>query len=197
MSEALNKFKQLAQDENLVVIDVETTGLGKKPHEHLDEIVEITILNLHGQVLLRELVQPVQLIPQVVINIHGINNVMVREAPTWREVAPMVQDVLEGKIVTAWNLPFDTELMRQSSLARRMNPIPRNWREQCAMDLYAQLTALPGQERAKFVNLKKACEREHIDQSQFEGLHSATGDCQRVLAIIKAMATRDPGEFLW
>lgn len=63
---------------NCVILDVETTGLDKYA-----EIVEISIIDEQGHILLNTLVKPLEPIPDDVIAIHGITNEMVASAPSW------------------------------------------------------------------------------------------------------------------
>ncbi|WP_275897043.1 exonuclease domain-containing protein, partial [Klebsiella pneumoniae] len=52
-----------------VIIDTETTGL-----KDFDEIIEITIINMRGEILLNSLVKPSRLIPPGVTEINNITN---------------------------------------------------------------------------------------------------------------------------
>ncbi|WP_162871171.1 3'-5' exonuclease, partial [Klebsiella pneumoniae] len=61
-----------------VIIDTETTGL-----KDFDEIIEITIINMRGEILLNSLVKPSRLIPPGVTEINNITNEMVADAPSW------------------------------------------------------------------------------------------------------------------
>ncbi|RPI04418.1 MAG: endonuclease, partial [Ignavibacteriae bacterium] len=68
-----------------VVVDVETTGLS--PVE--DRITEIAMMKVKNGVLVDEfstLINPLVTIPASITNLTGIDNVMVADAPTAREV---------------------------------------------------------------------------------------------------------------
>ena len=54
-----------------VIIDTETTGLMAS-----DEIIEITIINMRGEILLNTLVKPSRPIPPEVTKINNITNEM-------------------------------------------------------------------------------------------------------------------------
>jgi DNA polymerase-3 subunit epsilon len=62
--------------QNPVYLDTETTGLEKS-----DEIIEISIIDAAGQVLLNSLVRPSKPIPMNATAIHGISNDQVQKAP--------------------------------------------------------------------------------------------------------------------
>ena len=114
-------------------IDTETTGL-----DGLAEIVEISILDREGDVLMDSLVKPMRRIPQDVIRVHGIANEMVQDAPTWAEIWPQVEDILKDRYVGVYNAEFDLRMMRQSHRANDMAWRFRDNRFFCIMKLYAQ-----------------------------------------------------------
>lgn len=114
-------------------IDTETTGL-----DRLAEIVEISVIDHFGDVVLDSLVRPMRRIPADVIRVHGITNEMVRDAPTWAEVWPQVEGVLKERFVGVYNAEFDLRMMRQSHRSNGMAWQFRDNRFFCIMKLYAQ-----------------------------------------------------------
>lgn len=68
---------------NPVFLDTETTGLGCS-----DEIVELSVIDARGDVLIDTLIKPVQPISPDAEAIHGISNEMVRNAPAFAQVWP-------------------------------------------------------------------------------------------------------------
>jgi DNA polymerase III epsilon subunit-like protein len=105
--------------QNPVYLDTETTGL-----EKTDEVVEITILDPEGQVLLNSLVRPSQPIPAGAERIHGISNEMVQKAPAWPILWQQIRPLLIGKTIVAYNSDYDHRLLQQSH-ARYKQP----WRD--------------------------------------------------------------------
>ena len=81
----------LAQKDNWVILDTETTGL------YDAEIVQIGIIDLEGKVVFDSLVKPTIPIPPDAIDIHGISNEMVELAPTFPEIYPRLVESLENK----------------------------------------------------------------------------------------------------
>ena len=117
-----------------VYLDTETTGTGPN-----DSIVEISVIDQDGSVLVDRLVKPVGTIPSDASAIHGITNDMVQTAPRWEAVWPEVEAALENRAVGIYNADFDIRLMKQSHQKNWLR-----WRDPegatffCIMKLYAQ-----------------------------------------------------------
>ena len=93
----------------LVVIDTETTGLGK-----FDRVVEVAAVVLDrttGETLdeYDTLVNPMRDIGPV--RIHGISSSMVSAAPAFEEIAASLALRLEGAVLVAHNLSFDVRML--------------------------------------------------------------------------------------
>ena len=101
--------------QNPVYLDTETTGL-----EKTDEIVEISIVDDSGQVLLDSLVKPSRSIPSSATRIHGITNDMVQKAPAWPILWQQVRPLLLNKTIVAYNSDFDLRLIIQSHTRYRL-----------------------------------------------------------------------------
>lgn len=158
-----------------VILDTETTGLGYDA-----EIVQIAIITPDEQVLLNTLVKPVQPIPRVATNIHGITDAMVADAPTFLEVAPQLRELLGGITVVVYNANYDERLLQQSALARDWRdydlPIFGPYGYECAMEMYAQWVG----QRSRYGSYKW--------QQLPGGDHTALGDVRATLAVITRMA---------
>ena len=94
----------------VTVFDVETTGVGNR-----DRIVEIATLTLDvatGEVVDRfeTLINPERDIGPT--SIHGVSPGMVELAPAFSEVAQAVVRRVDGSILVAHNLAFDTRMLR-------------------------------------------------------------------------------------
>ena len=90
-------------------MDTETTGILSKDPD--TEICQVSIINTKGQPVLSLLVNPGRPIPLVVQKIHGITSEDVRDAPTFREIAPLLYQIFQGKEVVAYNAKFDIHLI--------------------------------------------------------------------------------------
>ncbi len=116
-----------------VYLDAETTGLNE-----LDVIVEMSILDWDGSMLVDTLVKPNRPIPAQSSAVHGITDAKVAWSPGWKEVWPQVVSALEGRVVAIYNAAFDIRMMRQSC---GLNGI--TWQEPfaddfCIMELFAR-----------------------------------------------------------
>jgi DNA polymerase III subunit epsilon len=115
-----------------VYVDTETTGL-----ERTDEIVEISIVDHDGHVLLETLVKPSRSIPYAATRIHGITDEEVIKAPTWPAIWPTVRGHLFGRLIVFYNAEFDLRMMQQSH-ARYKQPWKENFNTFDLLKLYAE-----------------------------------------------------------
>ena len=101
-----------------VVVDVETTGLN--PTE--DRITEIAMMKVKNGILQDEfstLINPLVTIPASITNLTGIDNLMVADAPTAREVASTIADFLGDAVFVAHNAPFDWGFVSETTMRER------------------------------------------------------------------------------
>ncbi len=92
------------------ILDIETTG-GKYNEEG---ITEIAIYRFDGHKIVDQfcsLVNPERPIQPFVVNLTGINNEMLRNAPKFYEVAKRIIEITEGCILVAHNAKFDNRIL--------------------------------------------------------------------------------------
>ena len=86
----------------LAFIDIEATG----SNAATDRIVEIAIIK-HlpdgSRTIKRKLLNPQMPIPQVVCDIHGITDEMVKDAPTFKQAAHQIKQFLDGCDISCYN----------------------------------------------------------------------------------------------
>jgi len=97
---------------NTLFLDTETTGLSP-----MDEICEIAIVDVTGQVLINTLVKPIRSIPFGATEIHGISDATVQGAPTFRNLLPELDGALKGRTVFIYNKEFDIGKIARSAQA--------------------------------------------------------------------------------
>ena len=91
---------------NLVFLDIETTG-GTPLYDRITEIALVRIVD--GEIAERweTLINPEVPIPPQISQLTGITNEMVKNAPTFKEIAPQLYNHLEGMVMAAHNVRFD------------------------------------------------------------------------------------------
>ena len=94
-----------------VFLDTETTGLDSGA-----EIIEISVADQDGGILVDTLVKPIRPILADAIRIHGITNELVKTAPAWPKVWPMVSQAIAGRYIGIYNADFDLRMLKQSHL---------------------------------------------------------------------------------
>ncbi len=57
------------------------------------------------------LINPGVPIPEGAAAVHGITDDMVADAPTWPEALPLLLQALEGRVLAAYNLPYDWQIL--------------------------------------------------------------------------------------
>lgn len=155
-----------------VVLDTETTGLSPNA-----EIIEISIIDKDGSVLLNTLVKPKGPISGKSRSIHGIDRKMVKDAPSWPEVAPAFEAAITGKTVIAYNAKFDVRIVRQTYLKHGL-PAP-DIKSHCAMEAYGAYCG--NRTRRK---LARVCAAHHI---KYTGQHRALADADATRRLINAL----------
>jgi DNA polymerase III subunit epsilon len=86
----------------LAFIDIEATG----SNVAIDRIVEIAIIKQlpdGSRTIKRKIINPQIPIPQVVCDIHGITDEMVKDAPTFKQAAQELKQFLDGCDLSCYN----------------------------------------------------------------------------------------------
>lgn len=93
------------------ITDIESTGGTKGT----DKITEIAIYLFDGEEIVKEfhtLVNPQRPIQPFVVKLTGITDDMVKDAPTFPEIAKDIVDITEGAVFVAHNVSFDYTFLR-------------------------------------------------------------------------------------
>lgn len=169
-------------ENNALILDTETTGLDERA-----EIIEISIIDCTGQVLLDTLVKPTSPIPAEATRIHGITNEMVAEAPTWPEVIRKFEEIVIGRDLVIYNADYDLRIIDQTSNLH--NILETLWLEaECTMLAYAEFYGQwdDYREQWKWQRLGNAAKQQGV---VIEGTaHRALADCKMTLGVIASMA---------
>lgn len=89
-----------------IVTDVETNGK-KLPDGRIIEIALVKIQNGKPIDFYHSLVNPKEKIPWFISNLTGIKNSMVRNAPTFKEIAEEIAEFIRNGVIVAHSAPFD------------------------------------------------------------------------------------------
>lgn len=105
----------------LAIIDLETTGINLSN----DRIVELAIVRISTdgeKKVKRKLINPEIPIPAQSTDVHGISNEMVRDAPTFRQVANEVKQFLDHCDLAGYNSNrFDIPMLAEEFLRAGMD----------------------------------------------------------------------------
>jgi len=106
---AIHKAKNIKSKFPLF-LDVETTGLSKDA-----EVIEISIIDSKGSVLLDTLIKPNTPISPGAERIHGMSDEDVKTAPNLYDVwNNQVIDIIKNKIICTYNFKFDSRVLLYS-----------------------------------------------------------------------------------
>jgi len=131
-----NKIKKQAQeliDSGAFVGDTETTGTSKS-----DQIVEIALVDINGNIIIDTLVKPTNPIPAATVKFHGISNEIVSKAPSFQKVwETKLESKLQNKNVCFYNSHFDVRMIEQSLALNNLLP-QINFQPVCLMKMYSE-----------------------------------------------------------
>jgi DNA polymerase-3 subunit epsilon len=163
----------LVESDKWVILDTETTGF------YDAEIVQIGIINLLGEVILDSYVKPTIPIPSEASAIHGITDEMVANSPSFLSVYPLIRETLEGKSVIIYNSEFDIATLEYCCELSSLSTLELKKSSVCLMKMYAQFYG-------DWSNYYKRYKWQPLN-----GDHSAIGDCQAALKLLKMMASSE------
>ncbi len=161
------------------ILDIETTG-GKYNEEG---ITEIAIYKFDGHKIVDQfisLVNPEIPIQPFVVNLTGINNEMLRQAPKFYEVAKRIVEITEDVIIVAHNAKFDYRIL-QTEFNRLGFEFIRE--TLCTVELSKKL--LPD---VKSYSLGKLVRELGIPMSD---RHRASGDAKATVILFKLLLSKD------
>ena len=161
------------------IVDIETTG-GRYNEEGITEIA-IHKFDGHDVVdTLITLVNPEKEIQPFVVNLTGINNKMLRDAPKFHEIARRIVEITTGCVLVAHNTSFDYRILKTEF--RRLGydfDVPTL----CTIELSKQL--IPDLES---YSLGKLCRNLGIPVSN---RHRANGDAIATLKLLQLLLLKD------
>lgn len=161
------------------ILDIETTG-GKFNEEG---ITEIAIYKFDGQTVIDQfisLVNPEKEIQAFVVNLTGINNKMLTNAPKFYEVAKRIVEITKDCILVAHNTSFDYRILK-TEFNRLGYEFKRN--TLCTVELSQQL--ILDQPSYSLGKLTKSL------GIPISGRHRASGDALATVHLFKLLLEKD------
>ncbi len=164
------------------IIDIETTGNGIKGNK----ITEISIFKYDGYEIIDEytsLVNPECEIPYFITGLTGIDNDLVRNAPTWEEIASKVLEITQDTVFVAHSVNFDYNVIKNEFQNIGIN---FSRKKLCTVRLSRKL--IPG---LNSYSLGKLCSSLNIPLTD---RHRAKGDAQATVILFKKLLRTDGAE---
>ncbi|HET9661336.1 MAG TPA: 3'-5' exonuclease, partial [Thermomicrobiales bacterium] len=131
-----------------IFLDTETTGLGSAA-----EIIDLGVVDLHGNVLIDTLIAPRAPIPPETTRVHGIVDADVIGAPVWSEIYPALAALLRYRPVVVYNADFDRRVIAGCCAADGLDGETGEWH--CAMRQYAEWAGVRSSHKRRRYRLHK------------------------------------------
>jgi DNA polymerase-3 subunit epsilon len=165
----------------LAFIDIEATGTNVSN----DRIVEIAIIKVMPDGLRtskRKLINPQIPIPQVCIDLHGITNEMVKDAPVFKQVAREIKQFLDGCDLACYNAyRLDIPLLMEEFIRAEVEFDMKSRKVLDVQKIFHQM-----EQRTLSAAYKFYC------QKALEGAHGAEIDALATADILNAQVERYP-----
>ena len=165
------------------IVDIETTGgfAGKS------KITEVAIYVHDGEKVIdryETLINPEQTIPSYITGLTGIDQSLVDSAPTFKEVASEIYEMLNDKVFVAHNVHFDYSFIKKSLEEDGYQFTPKKL---CTVRLSRNI--FPGM---RSYSLGKLCEQLKIN---IKNRHRAGGDAEATAVLFDMLIKENP-EFI-
>ena len=165
----------------LAFIDLETTGINLGT----DRIVEIAIVKIltdGTRTVKRKLINPGMPIPKASSDIHGITDEMVKDAPTFKQAAQELKQVLDGCDFAGYNSNrFDIPLLMEEFLRAQVDFDMKNRKLLDVQNVFHKM-----EPRTLSAAYKFYCNK------NLDGAHSAEVDASATHEILEAQLAKYP-----
>lgn len=166
----------------LTCFDVESTGVNPLTAR----IVQIAILRVHPSGVIdryQTLVNPGEPIPSDATEVHGISDDMVKDAPSFKQLAPRLIKAFQNADFCGFNIArFDLPLIREEfRRAGISTEVSANDTPPCILDAYILWTKQ--ETRTLSDAVRRFLKRDHT------GAHDALADVEATLEVVKAQLT--------
>jgi DNA polymerase-3 subunit epsilon len=162
-------------------LDLETTGINVST----DKIVEIAIVKIAvdgSSQIKRRLVNPEMPIPQGAIDVHGITNEMVKDAPSFKVIANEIKQFIEGADLAGYNSNrFDIPMLNEEFLRAGISVDIENRKLLDVQKVFHMM-----EQRTLSAAYKFYC------QKDLQDAHSAEADATATWEILEAQVAKYP-----
>lgn len=178
----LLEFAEMLQlKKPLAFIDIEATGTNVST----DRIVEIAIVKLlpdGNRTVKRKIINPQIPIPQVCVDMHGITNEMVKDAPVFKQVAQEIKQFLDGCDLACYNAyRLDIPMLIEEFIRSEVEFEMKNRKIVDVQKIFHQM-----EQRTLSAAYKFYCNK------NLEGAHGAEVDANATAEILNAQIERYP-----
>lgn len=166
------------------IVDIETTGAYAEHHR----ITEIAIYHHNGIEVTNHystLVNPGREIPYYITGLTGISTEMVKDAPTFQEVAPHILHFLEGRIFVAHNAHFD-----YSFIKKEFEQTGIVWQPQKLCTVRLGRKIIPGLRSYSLGSLTESL------GIRIQNRHRAGGDAEATAKVFSILLNRDTESYI-
>ena len=190
-------WASLLNRQDVLILDTETTGVS-----NWSEVVDIALIDTCGRAVYDRRVLPQGPIPRAASNVHGLTRKHLEElgAKPWPDHQESFVSALQrASVLLAYNLRFDIRVIDQT--ARRWNVLAEmpsgasqpSLDARCVMLEYAAWRKVPHEWRKGHWQLHSLqAAYSHEVTGRVNQHHRALADCHMALALMRAVAKRDP-----
>jgi DNA polymerase III subunit epsilon len=165
----------------LAIIDLETTGVNLAT-DRIIEIGMVKILADGNKSVKRKLINPEMPIPAGATEVHGITDEMVRDAPSFKQVAHEIRQFLDGCDLAGYNSNrFDIPMLMEEFLRVEVEFDMKGRKLVDVQKIFHMM-----EQRTLGAAYKFYC------QKTLDGAHSAEVDATATLEILQAQVDRYP-----
>ncbi|HEY4150372.1 MAG TPA: 3'-5' exonuclease [Chitinophagaceae bacterium] len=165
----------------LAIIDLETTGVNLGS-DRIVEIGMVKILPDGNKSVKRRLVNPEMPIPAATTELHGISDEMVKDAPTFKQLANEVKQFLDSCDLGGYNSNrFDIPMLMEEFLRAEVEFDMKGRKLIDVQKIFHMM-----EQRTLSAAYKFYCQKTH------DGAHSAEADASATMEILHAQVERYP-----
>jgi DNA polymerase III subunit epsilon len=173
--------KDILSRPKVLVLDTETTGFDENA-----EVIDIAVIDGSGRVRMNTLIQcQTTTIPPQAKAVHHINELMLRNAPTFPQVWEKLKNAFPSYEIVIYNADYDVRILKQT--AKRYGIELPEMNAHCLMKQYSSYVnrSSSHSEGYSYLKLAAACLHFQIEQPE---AHRALADAQSSLRVMRKMA---------